>query len=147
MLLVEALDTNVLSSSDHELMHLQMLWVELVQLFRNVFDNSGRLENPNNTVLDQRIVVDGYIENLLTCVSLTLQRLDYIQDVGKAVHYSQLMAQSFRCVLDDLLLVQTNDPYIVLLMSSIEDQALIWNNFRSTTFKEVNRDKGNPKRK
>jgi hypothetical protein len=36
LLLCEALDTNGLISSEHELMHLHMLWVELVQMLSNV---------------------------------------------------------------------------------------------------------------
>jgi hypothetical protein len=37
-LLCEALDTNILSTDKHEVMQLQMIWVELVQMFRHVID-------------------------------------------------------------------------------------------------------------
>jgi hypothetical protein len=36
LLLMEALDTNQISNSDHEIMHLQMLWVELVEMVRTI---------------------------------------------------------------------------------------------------------------
>jgi hypothetical protein len=37
-LLCEALDTNILSTDKYEVMQLQMIWVELVQMFRQVID-------------------------------------------------------------------------------------------------------------
>jgi hypothetical protein len=86
LLLCEALDTNQLCTSEHEIIHLQMLWVELVQMLRNIVDmrrqeqsQSGtevklhsieNLEQNLDIMLDQsfdsRIGVDNYFETLLT---------------------------------------------------------------------------------
>jgi hypothetical protein len=49
LLLMEALDTNQISSSDHEMMHLQMLWVELVEIVRNIL--AVRRNRDNNQLL------------------------------------------------------------------------------------------------
>ena len=73
MLLCESLDTNALSSSDHEMMHLQMLWVEMVQLFRHVIDAKRKkmfeVEDNEESIEDTRINVDEHVENLLTVIS------------------------------------------------------------------------------
>ncbi len=71
LLLCESLDTNLLSTADHELMHLQMLWVELVQLFRHVVDaqtrklSSSMTTTPATTTKEIRVMVDSHLENLL----------------------------------------------------------------------------------
>ncbi|KAJ3369784.1 hypothetical protein HDU91_006908 [Kappamyces sp. JEL0680] len=125
LLLCEALDTNQLSSSNHELMHLQMLWVELVQLFRHVVDARTRKINRklgSDEESDRRVMVDSHLEHLLRSLSLTLHRMDHVQDVGIPIQPSNLMEQSYGCILEDLKLVATEDPYIVVLISSIEEQ-------------------------
>ena len=76
-LLVEALDTNQLSTSSHETMHLQMLWVEMVQLFRHVLDTyrkrtfqmldsedaAAPIPPPDNSA---RTLIDSRLQTLLT---------------------------------------------------------------------------------
>ncbi|KAJ2999296.1 hypothetical protein HDV02_003229 [Globomyces sp. JEL0801] len=129
LLLCEALDTNTLSACDHEIMHLQMLWVELVQMMRHIVDarrsrngyDSARHkpDTPDDEIA--RSEVDVCLENLLTCLYLTLQRLEYIEDIGRSVQSSSLMDQSYECLLEDLSLLKTGDPYIVQLMSGIAE--------------------------
>lgn len=76
-LLVEALNTNQLSTTPHETMHLQMLWVELVQLFRHVLDTYRRrsfqmLYSEDNATSaipsdnSNRTLIDNRLQNLLT---------------------------------------------------------------------------------
>ncbi len=52
---------------------------------------------------------------------LTLQRLDHVQDAGKVLQPSSLMEQSYECLLEDFSLLKTTDPFIVQIMSSIEE--------------------------
>lgn len=60
-LLCEALDTNALSTNKHEIMQLQMLWVELVQMFRHVID-----ARRYNQGIDGKVVVP---RGRMSCVS------------------------------------------------------------------------------
>ncbi|KAJ3275459.1 hypothetical protein HDV01_000286 [Terramyces sp. JEL0728] len=139
LLLCEALDTNALSTCDHEIMHLQMLWVELVQMMRHVIDarkrklalgdtkhtlnESGILIDKDGQLAsnepDTNIMVDVYLEHLLTCLNLTLQRLEHAQDVGKVIQPSPLMEESYLCLLEDLELLKTDDPFVIHLISEI----------------------------
>jgi hypothetical protein len=84
ILLCEALDSNVLDYSEHEIMHLQMLWVELVQLLRQVLDSRrmkqtqgvssdfvselGTIDSIDSYMdnsLDSRTLVDIHFEHIL----------------------------------------------------------------------------------
>ena len=94
-LLCEALDTNTLSVRDHEIMQLQMLWVELVHVLRQyidaqraqsslqqyqnkqhgqrrmskVYKGPSTVEETVNNLIhhatDQRVSIDFYIESIL----------------------------------------------------------------------------------
>ncbi|KAJ3255381.1 6-phosphogluconolactonase [Boothiomyces macroporosus] len=142
LLLCEALDTNALSTCDHEVMHLQMLWVELVQMMRHVVEARKRkliLGDPKHTLnesgilierdgkviknnADTNTVVDQYLEHLLTSLNLTLQRLEHSQDVGKIIQPSPLMEESYLCLLEDLESLKTDDPFIIHLIGEIVEQ-------------------------
>jgi DNA-binding NarL/FixJ family response regulator len=55
---------------------------------------------------------------------LTLQRLDYAQDAGKLMQTSSLMDQSYDTLLEDFRLLKTTNPFIVQIMSSIEENVI-----------------------
>lgn len=77
-LLCEALDTNLVSACEHETMHLQMLWVELVQVLRQFIDDKRRDQEMDTPIpeemssnsdfddsFDLRVEVDSFLVNLL----------------------------------------------------------------------------------
>jgi hypothetical protein len=85
ILLCEALETNNLDTSEHEIMHLQMLWVELVHLMRQILDfrkkhsvgiqsdtgsnfagkSDYSIDSFIENALDGRILVDPFFQKLL----------------------------------------------------------------------------------
>ena len=150
-LLLEALDTNITSSNQEEIRSLQYLWTELVHVFRGVIDdrrsrranagslsittNQAQLIHPSSMTsynvsqlvdlaLDTKITVDAHLERLLSCLSLTMQRIEYSQDVA---HFElmDIVLSSFRSVIEDFLLLRSEDPYIEALISSLEDSVNI----------------------
>jgi hypothetical protein len=93
-LLVDALDTNYLATSPHETMHLQMLWVEMIQLFRHVLDtlrtrsfqmfDNGRTHSAatNRTDLNlPRTDINVHLESLLTVRSLYVSIFTFLKSV------------------------------------------------------------------
>ena len=85
-LLVESLDTNCLATTPHESMHLQMLWVEIVQFFRHVLDQARAFQilereravsaetNRTDPILPLT-EINGDLESLLTVKSMYLLTL------------------------------------------------------------------------
>jgi hypothetical protein len=71
LLLVEALECNYLSSTNHEIMHLQMLWVELVQIFRQTLNSQVRNLSPEqgNSLA---FLIDDHLEKVLTVLTFSI---------------------------------------------------------------------------
>ncbi|KAI8907191.1 hypothetical protein EDD86DRAFT_255376 [Gorgonomyces haynaldii] len=153
-LLVEALDTNELSVSEEEANHLQMLWVELVQMLRHIIDakrsSQGtvqlqpgptrrmsqvpktfytmeeNIDQMVNLALDRRVPIEAHLESILMALSLTLQRMEYISDTKKARRSPsyRLLQESYAAVLEDLPLLRADDPQMMQLVKFIQNAPL-----------------------
>ncbi|KAI8928069.1 hypothetical protein BC831DRAFT_450288 [Entophlyctis helioformis] len=207
-LLLEALDTNILSTDPEEIQSLQHLWSELVHVFRSVIDDRrrrravagglaaaagpvsiplplgdvataaatagralhhpGRSQAPTDVddgsdleaghhgrhgqqhphrhhqhhehhhhhglaatndqdvakmvekALDTKVLVDAHLERVLSCLFLTMQRLEYARDV-KHFEFLPVMDESFQLLMEDFALVRAEDPFIQQLISSIDE--------------------------
>ncbi|KAJ8325251.1 hypothetical protein QVD99_006007 [Batrachochytrium dendrobatidis] len=174
-LLMESLDTNILSTHMEETICLQHLWIELVHVLRHTIDGrrrhravsggisiaaelnkhhsmsnpiqhkstdvprGGSLANPTNNqaalkrvnydrsvselvenVLDTQVLVDDHLERILSCLLLTMHRIEYARDVCH-VELISAMDQSFYLLLEDLELVRSENPYIIQLIGDIQD--------------------------
>lgn len=75
-----------------------------------------------NNAVDTRLPVDTHLENILTCLSLVIQRLEFVIDMNIEIQPYRLMRDSFQAILDDMPLVRPDDPLVVQIISSLKDQ-------------------------
>ncbi|KAJ3220339.1 karyopherin beta [Dinochytrium kinnereticum] len=122
-LLLEALDTNELASDDAEVANLLLFVNEIADVLEMAIIQRRRRKRQGKGLNEKThyVTIDDYIERLLLCTALSIQRLEFACEV-KAFYIPQEVHSSFEHLLDvQLPCLTSDDPYLQQLICSTSE--------------------------
>ncbi|KAJ3026937.1 UNVERIFIED_CONTAM: hypothetical protein HDU68_004784 [Siphonaria sp. JEL0065] len=134
-LLIEALDTNELGADDGEVASLLLLVKELGDVLEGALESrrmkramkvtdivtTDPIDSGGLEIQALSVPVDDFLEKLAICISLAVQRLEYACDIKSFFIPGEVQGAFQRLFNENLLYLQTNDPYTVqIITSSVE---------------------------